>query len=109
MSRNITQNAFYVLELSSECSVMDVEMAGQKLLAMLEIGMADAKTYSTPMGHQERDAERVRAAMAQLRDPKSRIVHELWAQLPAEPLTQATEAPLDGPWPEAFKALGWKR
>lgn len=109
MSRNITQNAFYVLELSPECSAMDVEMAGQKLLAMLEVGMADAQTYSTPMGPQDRDAERVRAAMAQLRDPKSRVVHELWAHLPAEPLPLAAEDPLDGPWREAFKAMGWKR
>ena len=109
MSRNIAQNAFYVLELKPECSAMDVEMAGQKHLAMLKVGMASAETYATPMGPQSRDAELVRAAMAQLRDPKSRIVQELWAQLSLEPLAQTDEEPLHGPWREAFKAMGWKR
>ena len=109
MSRRIAENPFYVLELATECSAMDVEMQGQKLLAMLEVGMAAAKTYSTPMGSQDRDQERVRNAMTELRDPKRRIVHELWAQLPPETLPEPTEAPLDGPWPEAFKAMGWTR
>ena len=104
---------------------MDVEREGQKLLAMLELGVASASTYVSPSGAGTRDADTVRAAMAELRDPCRRLVHELWAALPADTPSpaqgkgdgvpgagvQGDGVPEDprGPWPEAFRAVGWRR
>lgn len=124
-----TENPFYVLGLRPECSRAEMEREGQKLLAMLELSIEAARTYKTPLGPMPRTADRVRQAMAELRDPQKRLVHELWAQLPAEPETVGTsgtaEKPPDGgqgpydagdggsagadlgPWPEAREALGF--
>lgn len=112
-----TENPFYVLGLRPECSRAEMEREGQKLLAMLELSIEAARTYKTPLGPMPRTADRVRQAMAELRDPQKRLVHELWAQLPAEPETTVTDEkkPAEGgaagadlgPWPEAREALGF--
>ena len=92
MSRErFTENPFYVLGLRPDCSRADLEREGQKLLAMLELGMESAKSYPTPLGPAQRTADAVRQAMAELRDPQRRLMHELWAQLPASP--SPTESP----------------
>lgn len=119
--RQISENPFYLLELPVDCSAMDVETQGQKLLAMLQLDLTAAKTYRSPLGHHGRDAESVRAAMASLRDPLQRLRHELFAQPlpdtaadghgnveqdgddPAQPATAPS-----APWSEAFIAFGWK-
>jgi hypothetical protein len=120
----IRDNAFHVLELTPACSRLDVERQGQKLLAMLELGLAAAVTYPTPVGHAMRDAEKVRVAMARLRDPDKRLEEELWARLdadakPAAPppdedadlgIDSLPRAPRpDRPWAGALAALGWGR
>ena len=46
---------------------------------MLAADLAQAKTYPTPLGRRPRTAELVRAAMAELREPERRLVHEWWA------------------------------
>lgn len=118
-------NAFYVLELSPSCNRLDVERQGQKLLAMLELGLSAAARYPTPIGPRERDADKVRLAMARLRDPQRRLEEELWARLeprPKQPVTPDPDADLglddveipraprfDRPWPEALRAFGWSR
>ncbi len=79
----IRDNAFYVLELTPTCSRLDMERQGQKLLAMLELRLAAAVTYATPVGQRMRDADKVRLAMARLRDPDKRLEEELWARLDA--------------------------
>ncbi|MFO0572740.1 MAG: hypothetical protein U1A78_01980 [Polyangia bacterium] len=124
MSRErITENPFYVLGLRPECSRADLEREGQKLLALLELSVASAKTYKTPLGPMPRTADRVRQALAELRDPQKRLVHELWAQLPATepepPAATLSAAPdagdpedgaadaVPGPWPDALEALGF--
>lgn len=120
----LRDNAFYVLELRPSCSRLDVERQGQKLLAMLELGLSAAATYPTPVGHGVRDADKVRLAMARLRDPDKRLEDELWARLDAN-VRRATEAAdedadlgldelpraprTDLPWPEALSALGWDK
>lgn len=106
----ITENPFYVLGLPTTCSRQEVEREGQKLLAMLDVGLSGAKAYATPLGGQPRTPDKVRMAMAELRDPDRRLVHELWASIPAdfEGADGPTEARL-APWPEARAALGWKR
>jgi hypothetical protein len=74
----LLDNPFYVLELAPDCSRAEVERAGQKLLAMLELDLAGAPAYATPFGTRQRDAAKVREAMAELRDPQRRLFHELW-------------------------------
>ena len=126
MTRWIDENAFFILELKPDCSAMDVERQGQKLLAMLELGLESARTYSTPNGERERGDQEVRHAMAELREPKKRIVHELWAgtasvdsgppkpgasESEASPMTGETssEDEVSTAWTTAFEDMGWRR
>ena len=76
----IACNPFLVLELAPDCARMEVERQGQKLLAMLAVGFAESDEYPTPFGPMPRTTELVREAMATLRDPRRRLVAEMWAQ-----------------------------
>jgi hypothetical protein len=116
----IDENPFHVLGVTPTASRTDVEREGQKLLGMLELGLAGAGEYATPLGKRVRTAETVRAALAELRDPQRRLLAELWARLPASAgpyerkvrdragATAAADAAteLQGDW---AAALGWKR
>lgn len=100
-------NPFYVLELAPDCSRAEVERAGQKLLAMLELDIAGGRRYSTPAGVATRDAAKVREAMAELRDPQRRLFHELWVVAkpwPRSPLDPVAE---QHGFDAARSALGW--
>lgn len=105
----LLDNPFYVLDLTPDCSRAEVERAGQKLLAMLELDLAGADSYATPFGSGRRDAAKVREAMGQLRDPQRRLFHELWAlgrpwsAGPSEP-----ELAPDGGFGRAHSTLGWR-
>jgi len=106
----LIDNPFYVLELAPDCSRAEVERAGQKLLAMLEVDLAGARRYSTPFGEGPRDAAKVREAMAELRDPQRRLFHELWAATGARgggPVHADDPAPTGG-FSAALCALGWR-
>lgn len=118
----IRDNPFYVLGLRPTAARMEIEREGQKLLGMLELKLASAAIYQTPVGPGVRTPEKVREAMAALRDPERRLAHELWARLDPTPeprpeLDEDLEAfaeaeaerddPL-APWPEALAALGWR-
>ena len=131
----LRDNAFHVLELPIAASQHDVERQGQKLLGMLKLGLSSATRYPTPVGEGTRDEDKVRVAMARLRDPDRRIEEELWARLPArapkaapsledpagedpsdiddsfiKDLPRAPVAPrADRPWSEALAAFGWRR
>ena len=74
------ENPFLVLGLAPRASTAEVERKGQRLLAMLAAGLAEADSYNTPFGPRSRTAEQVRWAMAELRDPRRRLVHEWWAR-----------------------------
>jgi len=102
----IADNPFYVLELGPQATPMEVERAGQKLLAMLAVGLESAATYPSPLGPRPRDADRVRQALDTLRDPRRRALHEVWAALPAREIPPDAE-PVAG-WPEGLAALGWE-
>jgi hypothetical protein len=112
--RRLADNPFYVLGLRPECGRLDVEREGQKLLGMLELGLKAAAIYMTPLGPQPRTADKVRVAMAELRSPDRRLLHEFWAVLPAKPEPPRPSPPprpehdLD-PFPEAFAVHGWRR
>jgi len=106
---NIAENPFFVLGLTAEASRIEVEREAQKLLGMLELKFAEARTYATPIGPRERTAEMVRAAVAALRDPYRRLVAELWARhapVPeaAAPASEPVEPSRDG----LRRALGWR-
>ena len=106
------ENPFHVLALPPTATRAEVERAGQKWLAMLEVGVGAAKLYATPVGPRVRTPELVRAAMAELRDPDRRIVHELWcAPESAETVVhpEPDPEPDDAPAPfDAMEALRWR-
>ncbi len=111
----IRDNPFYVLGLRPDASRQVVDREGQKLLGMLALGLKSALLYPTPVGPGERTPEKVREAMAELHRPERRLIHELWARLPAtasdpddddargEPHPERADAP----WPDALEAFGW--
>jgi hypothetical protein len=74
-------NPFYVLDLRPDCARAEIEREGQKLIGMLELELSAARTYRSPIGVHSRTPELVREAMAELRDPNRRLLHELWATL----------------------------
>jgi hypothetical protein len=108
----LVDNPFYVLELAPDCSRAQVERAGQKLLAMLELDLAGAPTYPTPFGSGRRDAAKIREAMAELRDPQRRLFHELWvlARPWAAGVREASGSALEhlNGFHAAHAALGWR-
>ena len=108
----IADNPFYLLAVSTAASRGEIERAGQRLLAMLELGLRGAGEYATPQGPRPRTVDQVRWALAELRDPERRLRHELWARLDGQrPVVAAASDGDDGPppWPEALAALGWGR
>jgi hypothetical protein len=107
-ARDPGSNPFYVLEVRPGATATEVERAGQKLLAMLTVGLADAGTYQTPVGARPRDADTVRQALDELRDPSRRWVHELFAALPPDVAASVAPPARPDPWPEALAALGWR-
>ncbi len=85
----VMDSPFYVLGLRPEATRAEVEREGQKWLGMLELGLAAAQRYVTPLGVGERTADKVRAALAELRDPERRVLAEVWARL--QPTEEAAE------------------
>jgi hypothetical protein len=73
-------NPFFVLGLPADATRSEVEREGAKLLAMLASGIEGAERVETPLGTLTRDAESIRAALAELRDPERRLAHEWWAR-----------------------------
>jgi hypothetical protein len=76
------ENPFYILGLERDASRSEVERTGQRLLAELTIEREATLHYDTPLGPARRTPDRVRQALAELRDPARRILHEAWAQVP---------------------------
>jgi hypothetical protein len=124
--RRWRENPFFVLGLPPECTAADVERTGQKLLGLLALEVASAGTYPSPFGPASRTADDVRGAMAELRDPDRRMVHEVWARVttPDEASSgddvrrsskesgrkpDAADESRASPWKESMAALGWRR
>ena len=99
-------NPFFVLGVSTQASRAEVERAGQKLLGLLALGSASARHYDTPFGPATRDADSVRQALATLRDPNERVVHELLANIAPGAAGKHTDQP-GAAWKGAERALGW--
>lgn len=111
----LADNPFHVLGLRPDCTRVDVEREGQKLLGMLGLKLKSAVTYMSPLGPRARTEDKVRAAMAALRDHEKRLGHEFWASLPPPaappkpPPAPETKGPGPAPLSGAFAALGWRR
>ena len=107
----LEKNPFFVLGLTPDASRQDVEREGQKLLSMLELNLEAARTYLTPLGPRPRTSEDVRQAIVELRDPRRRLLHEVFAISGAEvgSSAPASEPALSGsaPWPEATRVFGF--
>jgi len=119
----IRDNPFYVLGLRPDASRVEIERQGTKLLGMLELKLRSVMTYPTPIGPAARTDDKVRRAMAELRDPERRLGHELWARLDPlgaapsfddaddededEGLPEVPRLGAEAPWTEALEALGW--
>jgi hypothetical protein len=101
-------NPFFVLELKTDASRLDVERAAQRLLGLIAIGAQGADEYQTPFGPGRRDADTVRQALGRLRNPLQRVRYELWANVPPLVAPQASESPT-APWEAGARALGWGR
>ena len=104
----IDENPFFVLGISCDASRIEIERESQKLLGMLELDFAAAKTYATPLGPRERTAEAVRAAVAALRDPYRRLVAEFWARHAPAMREAAVEEAAEPPSSGLRRALGWR-
>lgn len=76
----VVENPFLVLGLAPTATRMEIEREAGKLLGMLELGLAAAATYATPLGPRPRTPELVRTAAATLRDPARRLAAEVWAR-----------------------------
>ncbi|HRC55443.1 MAG TPA: hypothetical protein PKU97_05925 [Kofleriaceae bacterium] len=110
----IIGNPFFVLACSPDATRLELERQAQLWLGMLELGLAAAQHYATPLGPRPRTADAVRGAVAALRDPQRRMAAELWARH-ATPITEtpAAPAPTEDPvasrrgLPGARARLGW--
>jgi hypothetical protein len=103
----LDRNPYHVLGLPPDCAAMDVERACQKTLAMLAVGFDGATTYATPFGPRTRDADLVRWAAAELRDPKKRAAHARLAAPIGGPGGDAVPDDRLAPWAGALAAFGW--
>lgn len=83
LRQRFQENPFFVLGVAPEASRVEVERAGQRLLAELAINRESALRYDSPVGSVARTPELVRQALAELRDPGRRLLHEVWAQAAA--------------------------
>lgn len=95
------ENPFLILGVAATASPMEIERAGQKLLALLEIGAASAQYYTGHDGPCLRRKEAVRQALADLRNPERRLLAELWSQ---HTVTENNLSTLE-PWKNAPELL----
>jgi hypothetical protein len=116
----LRENPFFVLGVPVTASRIEIEREAGKLLGMLELGLAPAQRYASPLGWHPRTPDLVRAAVATLRDPRRRLLAEAWARhltVVAEPppaegaaaeadALDDRDAPAPG-WEDARARLGW--
>jgi hypothetical protein len=76
-SWRVTENPFRVLGLPVDTSARDVEREGGRILALIAAGLDQPE--------EPRTTEQVREAIAQLRDPRRRALHEFFALSPRPP------------------------
>ena len=105
----IADNPFFVLGVAPDASRIEIEREAQKLLGMLELGLAAAASYDTPLGPRPRTSELVRAAVATLRDPARRLAAEPWARAIAPVAADVREPDEPAGWPDGLARAGWSK
>lgn len=78
----LAENPLFILELPPTATAMEIERQGKKLLAKLDLGLAAAASYPSPLGARPRSADDVRRAMQALSDPRRRLAAEPFATTP---------------------------
>ena len=107
-SERLARNPFFILGLQPGAGRAAAEQAGQRIRAMLEMGVAGADRYLTPLGERVRDLDLVRQAMHEMQDPATRAVHEVWARLePRSHTSTPATAQRLAPWPELVQDYPW--
>ena len=102
------KNPFWILDTSPDATTAEIERAGRKLVALLEVGADSAKKYTCALGTFDRDATMVREAMSALRDPRVRAkeacVAKLFSMAPDE---RGSDEDPDAPAIGARRAAGY--
>ena len=102
----LRDNPFFVLDIGVEATPIEVERAAQRLLALLELGGAKSRSFETPFGSAERNADLVRQSLTALRIPQQRKMYEILTEV--APVTEREQDSLSRPWQEASRAIGWQ-
>ncbi len=89
----LTKNPFHVLGVPPSVDRMEAERAGQKLLALIDLGHASTAEHASPIGPRPLSGDDVRLALSALRDPTTRVMAEA-AYLPPAPAPKA-EPPIE--------------
>jgi hypothetical protein len=103
-THRFADNPYFVLGLPTTATMIEIERAGQKLQSLLGIGAASARQYTTPVGIQTRDEAKVRSAVAALRDPAQRLLHQLWAEGAVHQERDASPPA----WDTGFENMRWR-
>jgi hypothetical protein len=93
----IVENPYFVLALPWDAPRSAIEREAQKWLGMLQLSFAEAMHYSTPLGLHVRTADLVRTAVAQLRDPASKVMAQMWAVHSGDMSAATVQPPLAPP------------
>ena len=111
LRETLVDNPFFVLGVAPDADRTTIEREGNKLLGMLQLGLAAAATYRTPFGEFARTTDAVRTALSTLRDPSKRLLAELWARHAIVELTAAAgnDEPSADVVADARARLGWGR
>jgi hypothetical protein len=99
----VGDNPFFVLELPATATPMEIERQGKMILARLELRLASASTYPSPLGPRPRTADDVRRAMRALGDPRTRLAAEPFAKAG---LSRTTVDPAPGVVADTGAAVG---
>jgi len=109
----LAENPFFILELPPTATAMEIERQGKKLLAKLDLGLATAASYPSPMGARPRSADDVRRAMQALSDPRRRLAAEPFATTPCldvgpEASTVDGASPIGAVMADVSPVLWWR-
>ncbi len=92
--RILAENPFRLLGLTPHAASREVEREGGKVLALIAAGLDDPSAMA-PLGPRTRTSEQVRWAMAELRDPHRRALHEVfWPSCQGLPIDERRLAEL---------------
>ena len=95
---------FWVLELTPNATLQDIEKAARDLTNKIEFGFDLAKKFETPQGEFERDSYLIREAKAKLQNPEQRLQAEFWYIEPSY-IKESSETPRidEGQWLNLMK------